>query len=139
MRKFLLALTAVFLLGSPVMAAGDGPLKWREFSDEVFEQAGCEDRYVLLHMAAVWCHWCHVMENTTYRDPAVLNLIDDKLDLYLRLEWWDRKEGKLPNNEIEYPELDRAAVFACSGNFCSLPAFEASEIADRIAAVSRRP
>ena len=29
-------------------------------------------------MAAVWCHWCHVMEGTTYRDPAIQQRILDK-------------------------------------------------------------
>ena len=29
-------------------------------------------------MAAVWCHWCHVMEGTTYRDPAIQAAILDK-------------------------------------------------------------
>ena len=29
-------------------------------------------------MAAVWCHWCHVMESTTYRDPAIQQRIADK-------------------------------------------------------------
>ncbi len=29
-------------------------------------------------MAAVWCHWCHVMEGTTYRDPAIQKTILDK-------------------------------------------------------------
>ena len=29
-------------------------------------------------MAAVWCHWCHVMESTTYRDPAIQQRIAEK-------------------------------------------------------------
>ena len=29
-------------------------------------------------MAAVWCHWCHVMERTTYRDPAIQQRIAEK-------------------------------------------------------------
>jgi uncharacterized protein YyaL (SSP411 family) len=29
-------------------------------------------------MAAVWCHWCHVMEGTTYRDPAIQAAILDR-------------------------------------------------------------
>ena len=29
-------------------------------------------------MAAVWCHWCHVMEGTTYRDPAIQKTILEK-------------------------------------------------------------
>ena len=30
---------------------------------------------MLLDLAAVWCHWCHVMEDITYRDPEVVKLI----------------------------------------------------------------
>ena len=33
---------------------------------------GREKRLVLLDLVAVWCHWCHVMEETTYRDPEVV-------------------------------------------------------------------
>ena len=29
----------------------------------------------LLDLGAVWCHWCHVMEEITYRDPEVIKLI----------------------------------------------------------------
>ena len=34
------------------------------------------DKFVLLDLEAVWCHWCHVMDETTYRDPAVMALLD---------------------------------------------------------------
>ena len=30
-----------------------------------------------MHGAAVWCHWCHVMEAITYRDPEVGRLLRD--------------------------------------------------------------
>ena len=32
---------------------------------------------VLLAISAVWCHWCHVMDETTYSDPRVLAAIAD--------------------------------------------------------------
>ncbi|MEO8557882.1 MAG: DUF255 domain-containing protein [Rhodospirillales bacterium] len=57
---------------------------------------------------------------------------------YLRIEWWDRREGKLPNNEIEYPEFDQPAAFACAQNFCSLPVFDAAGIAAQVDAVAKR-
>jgi uncharacterized protein YyaL (SSP411 family) len=44
----------------------------------LFDRATREDKYILLHMAAVWCHWCHVMERTTYRDPAIQQRIAEK-------------------------------------------------------------
>jgi hypothetical protein len=57
---------------------------------------------------------------------------------YLRIEWWDRREGKLPNNDIEYPEFDKPAAFACAQNFCSLPVFDAAGIAEQARIVSQR-
>ncbi|HHH11517.1 MAG TPA: thioredoxin domain-containing protein, partial [Sorangium sp.] len=44
---------------------------WAELNDAAFARARRENRLVLLHGAAQWCHWCHVMEATTYRDPRV--------------------------------------------------------------------
>jgi uncharacterized protein YyaL (SSP411 family) len=45
------------------------------WSDAVFEQARRENRFVLLDLEAIWCHWCHVMAETTYRDPEVVRLL----------------------------------------------------------------
>jgi uncharacterized protein YyaL (SSP411 family) len=51
---------------------------------------------------------------------------------YKRVELWDRGEGPLPNSDVEFPELDRPAAFACSGTRCSLPAFTAAELRVRM-------
>ncbi len=32
---------------------------------------------LLLSISAVWCHWCHVMDETTYSDPEVIRLINE--------------------------------------------------------------
>jgi uncharacterized protein YyaL (SSP411 family) len=47
---------------------------------------------------------------------------------YLQVDWWDRAEGPLPNPEIQYPTLDRAAAFACTANACSMPVFSSADI-----------
>ena len=49
--------------------------------------------------------------------------------IYRRVEWWDKREGELPNPDVQYPQLSRAAAFACSNNTCSLPVFKTTEIA----------
>jgi uncharacterized protein len=49
---------------------------WLPWSDSVFTQAARDHRFVLLDLEAVWCHWCHVMDVTTYRDPKVLALLN---------------------------------------------------------------
>ena len=51
------------------------PLVWHGWSEEVFQSAARQDRLVLLDLEAVWCHWCHVMEEVTYHDPAVVEEI----------------------------------------------------------------
>ena len=39
-----------------------------------------------------------------------------------RAEWWDKREGKLANPDVDYPDFpDGPAAFACTSNFCSYP------------------
>jgi uncharacterized protein YyaL (SSP411 family) len=56
----------------------DEALKWSGWSDELFSRAKAEKRFVILDLEAVWCHWCHVMEKTTYADPEVTELLASK-------------------------------------------------------------
>jgi len=51
-------------------------INWREWNAEAFEQAEAGDRPILLSISAVWCHWCHVMDETTYSDQGVIDLIN---------------------------------------------------------------
>ena len=48
-------------------------IRWREWSPEAFEEARALDRPILLGISAVWCHWCHVMDETTYSNQAVID------------------------------------------------------------------
>jgi len=51
-------------------------LQWIPWSDNAFAQARQEHKFVLLDLEAVWCHWCHVMDDITYRDPDVVRLLN---------------------------------------------------------------
>ena len=51
---------------------------------------------------------------------------------YKRVEWWDRKEGDLPNADVAYPELKRSAAFLCTDNRCSLPVYSAKDLNELI-------
>ncbi len=74
--RFILALLLILASNS---AHADAPsLPWQKWEPALFERAAAEDKYILLHMAAVWCHWCHVMERTTYKDPAIQKVIGEK-------------------------------------------------------------
>jgi len=48
---------------------------WRPWSESAFEEARRLDRPILLSISAVWCHWCHVMDETTYSNEGVIDLI----------------------------------------------------------------
>jgi uncharacterized protein len=51
-------------------------INWLEWGSEAFRQAQEGDKPILLAIGATWCHWCHVMDNTTYSDPQVAELIN---------------------------------------------------------------
>lgn len=44
---------------------------WRPFEPASFEEAKRDRKLIVLDGAASWCHWCHVMDETTYLDPEV--------------------------------------------------------------------
>jgi uncharacterized protein len=52
------------------------PLAWAVLEPATFARARAEKRFVLIDGSAEWCHWCHVMEATTYHDPDVRRLLD---------------------------------------------------------------
>ncbi|TKD06403.1 DUF255 domain-containing protein [Polyangium fumosum] len=51
---------------------------WHSFSPETFARARAERKFILLDGAASWCHWCHVMDETTYHDERVGRLLNEK-------------------------------------------------------------
>ncbi len=72
----------LFLLGATLLPqvpsradASTAAISWQPWSDGVFAQAKREHKFVLLDLQAIWCHWCHVMDVTTYSDPKVIALI----------------------------------------------------------------
>ncbi|HET8942487.1 MAG TPA: DUF255 domain-containing protein, partial [Rudaea sp.] len=46
-------------------------MHWLHSDISTFDQARAEHRCVLLDLEAIWCHWCHVMDEETYANPDV--------------------------------------------------------------------
>ena len=78
------------------------------------------------------------------RDPLHLTVVGAKDDaaaaalfaatlrlpaLYKRLDWWDPAESPLPNPDVKYPPVRRAAAFVCTQKRCSLPIREPEQLA----------
>ena len=75
--------SAVFLAGllffAPAARAGENAgISWQPWSEDIFKRAAAERKLVLLDLGAVWCHWCHVMDEMTYTDPQVIALLREK-------------------------------------------------------------
>ncbi len=52
-------------------------IRWRDWSKDAFGDAKKGNKLVLLDLSAVWCHWCHVMDSTTYSDEEIISTIND--------------------------------------------------------------
>lgn len=52
-------------------------INWNEWSNDTFKQAKEQNKLILLSISAVWCHWCHVMDETTFSYEPVIKFIND--------------------------------------------------------------
>src|SRR5712664_1323534 len=51
-------------------------IKWQDWSKDAFEKAKLEQKPILLDIFGSWCHWCHVMDKTSYSDAAVADFVN---------------------------------------------------------------
>jgi uncharacterized protein YyaL (SSP411 family) len=49
---------------------------WKEWEEEAFGEAQKAGKPVYLSLSAVWCHWCHVFDETTLSDPHVIEILN---------------------------------------------------------------
>ncbi len=54
-------------------------VNWRPWSAAAFAEAVAADRPILLNLTAVWCHWCQLMDETTYSVPELIETINSDL------------------------------------------------------------
>ncbi|HLJ90235.1 MAG TPA: DUF255 domain-containing protein [Candidatus Angelobacter sp.] len=80
-------------------APNNESLVWQKWSTSVFEQAQAQHRFVLLDLEAVWCHWCHVMDEKTYKDPKVISLLNSH---YLLVKVDQDSQPDLSNRYEDY-------------------------------------
>jgi uncharacterized protein len=51
-------------------------IQWRPWRRETFQEAESGDRPVLLVLTAVWCRACQAMDETTFSDPGVIEMVN---------------------------------------------------------------
>src|SRR5512140_3365250 len=87
MRTFAAAILSAFIFINQAAAASDfrfsprpnkaDQIHWLQWGRDPFSEAKRLQRPVLLALSAVWCHWCHVMDETTYSDTDVIAYINE--------------------------------------------------------------
>ncbi|MSP63871.1 MAG: thioredoxin domain-containing protein [Myxococcales bacterium] len=73
--------TASPLASSPspwLREAASAPVRWRPFDPATLAEAKRTRKPILLDVGAGWCHWCHVMDETSYADGEVIRLIGER-------------------------------------------------------------
>ncbi len=110
------AIAAVFLnlafCASALPQAKEPALNWQPWSNAVFAQARAQHKFVLLDLEAVWCHWCHVMDDVTYRDSAVVRLLNQR---YLLVKVDQDSRPDISNRYEDYG-WPATVVFAADGS-----------------------
>jgi hypothetical protein len=70
-------LNRLFLATSPyLLQHAHNPVDWRPWGDEAFEEARRLGRPVLLSVGYSTCHWCHVMEEESFEDEEIAELLN---------------------------------------------------------------
>jgi len=70
------------------------PVNWYPWGEEAFEKAKKGNKLIFLSIGYSTCHWCHVMEDESFKDEVVAKLLNDN---YISIKV-DREE---------YPQLDK--------------------------------
>ena len=55
----------------------DNPVDWYPWGEEAFQKAKEEDKPIFLSIGYSTCHWCHVMEEESFEDEEVAELMND--------------------------------------------------------------
>jgi len=70
------------------------PVNWYPWGEEAFEKAKKENKLIFLSIGYSTCHWCHVMEDESFKNEEVAKLLNEN---YVSIKV-DREE---------YPQLDK--------------------------------
>lgn len=63
---------------SPYLALhGADPTAWQEWNAETIARARRENKLLFVSIGYFSCHWCHVMQRESYRDPEIARFLNE--------------------------------------------------------------
>ncbi len=91
-RGFTLSTTVIGAMSQPQVARNrldeeaspylrqhaDNPVNWQPWDDEALAAAETLDRPIFLSVGYSACHWCHVMEEESFQDQDVAEVLNDR-------------------------------------------------------------
>ncbi len=94
------------------------PVDWYPWGNVALEKAKKENKMLLISVGYAACHWCHVMENESYEDTAVANIMNQnficiKVDreerpdvdqVYMNAAYLINGSGGWPLNALAMPD-----------------------------------
>ncbi len=55
----------------------DNPVDWYPWGEEAFEKARKENKAIFLSIGYSSCHWCHVMEDESFKDESTAKILNE--------------------------------------------------------------
>ena len=83
---------------------GEDSIRWLEWGEDAFAASRQEGKPLLLTLTATWCHWCHVMDQTSYSDPRVIERINSGF-IPVRVDVDRRPDISRRYNQGGYPSV----------------------------------
>ncbi len=87
-------------------------IAWVSFDKDIFANAKAQKKLVLLDLKANWCHWCHVMDDSTYSNKEVIDYLNEH---YISAEADQDKRPDLANKYRDYG-WPATIIFDANGN-----------------------
>jgi hypothetical protein len=64
---------------SPYLALhGTDPTAWQEWNAQTIERARRENKLLFVSIGYFSCHWCHVMQRESYKNPEIAKLLNER-------------------------------------------------------------
>lgn len=85
------------------------PVNWYPWGEEAFRAAKEQDKPIFLSIGYATCHWCHVMEEESFEDETVAEVLNDAF-IPVKI---DREE--LPEIDAIYMEFAQTMIVGSAG------------------------
>lgn len=120
MKKYIMLVMTALAMLSSISCAGSkkdapkaaaGSVTWLAW-DQAMTTAQEEGKFIVVDVYTDWCHWCKVMDDKTYADPAVTGLMKES---FVAVKLNAERANPVNYKGKGYTEMDLARSFNVNG------------------------